>query len=105
MDVNEYQRLAQLTVAPGSDLRTAALGLAGESGEFADLVKKAFYQGHNVDYKALEKELGDILWYAALACTILLVPMGDVMEANIAKLRARYPDGFDSQRSQERSAE
>jgi NTP pyrophosphatase (non-canonical NTP hydrolase) len=105
MDANTYQELALRTAAalePRQRLLNAALGLCGEAGEFADTLKKAEFHGHELDTAALQKELGDVLWYAALACNALGVQLGDVMEANIAKLRQRYPEGFSSERSRNR---
>ena len=83
-------------------LSNAALGLCGESGEFADQIKKFAFQGHTLEREHLEKELGDILWYVALACDGLGTDMETVMKKNILKLQSRYPDGFDSERSQNR---
>jgi NTP pyrophosphatase (non-canonical NTP hydrolase) len=103
MDANEYQRLALRTASPGQDQRerltVAALGLCGEAGEFADAVKKWRYHAHPLDEAELGKELGDVLWYAALACDALGLQLGDVMAANIEKLHRRYPDGFSGERS------
>jgi len=80
-----------------------ALGLAGEAGEVADTVKKAVFHQHGIDRDELIKELGDVLWYAAGLCTQLDIPMSDVMERNIDKLRKRYPDGYNSAASQVRA--
>lgn len=80
-------------------LTLSALGLAGESGEVADTIKKVLYQGHHLEVMLLVEELGDVLWYLMLACNALDCTLADVMNVNIAKLRDRYPDGFDSQRS------
>jgi NTP pyrophosphatase (non-canonical NTP hydrolase) len=106
MDANEYQTLAMRTETPGRERRTrlinAALGLCGEAGEFADALKKAEFHGHTLDEAELQKELGDVLWYAALACDALGVSMGEVMAQNIEKLRARYPHGFSHERSKNR---
>ena len=99
MDANEYQRLAMRTLNPELDgtqvLTNAVMGLAGESGEVADIVKKHLFHGHELDREALEAELGDVCWYVAEAATALGLELGDVLEANIAKLQARYPEGFD----------
>lgn len=107
MHVDEYQRLAMRTLAAGLSprerLTNAALGLNGEAGEFADTVKKHLFHGHLLDRDALIKELGDVLWYVALACETLDISLGAVMAANIEKLRRRYPEGFSSERSQQRS--
>jgi NTP pyrophosphatase (non-canonical NTP hydrolase) len=107
MDADEYQRLALRTEAPGREQRerllNAALGLCGEAGEFADTLKKAEFHAHPLDAAELKKELGDVLWYAALACDALGLSMGEVMAENIEKLRRRYPEGFSSERSLQRS--
>ncbi len=106
MHASDYQQLAMRTAAPESDnarrLINAALGLTGEAGEFADTVKKIMFHGHTLDQPALINELGDVLWYVAQACTALDIDMSAVMEANVAKLRRRYPDGFSSDRSIQR---
>ncbi len=103
MDSDEYQRLALRSAPPGHTeqerLLNAALGLCGEAGEWADTLKKHAFHGHPIDRAALSKELGDILWYVALACDALDLQMSAVMAENIAKLRARYPDGFSPERS------
>lgn len=103
MDANEYQRLALRTEAPGraqpERLLNAALGLCGEAGEWADAIKKWQYHAHPLDEAELRKELGDVLWYVALACDALGLEMGQVMDENIAKLRRRYPEGFSAERS------
>ena len=107
MDANEYQRLALRTEPPGRAQRerllNAALGLCGEAGEFGDTLKKNVFHGHALDEAALHKELGDVLWYAALACDALGLQLGDVMAENIEKLRRRYPEGFSSERSMNRA--
>lgn len=106
MTVNEYHRAAMRT-APELDrqqmLIDAALGLTGEAGEVADLVKKANYQGHILDKDAIMKELGDVAWYIALACQGLGVTMQEVFQMNVDKLKKRYPDGFDAWMSRNRT--
>lgn len=79
------------------------LGLAGESGEFLDLIKKHLYQGHPLDRDKARGELGDILWYLAEVASALDMDLGAVARENIDKLRVRYPDGFSEQRSINRS--
>ena len=103
MTGSEYQKLAMTTMNPAVDsigqLSNAVLGLCGESGEIADLLKKYLYQGHGLDPEHIAKELGDVLWYIALACTATGTSMDRVMQMNIDKLKARYPEGFDTDRS------
>ena len=71
---------------------------SSEVGEVAGLVQKV-YQGHEFDLEHMKKELGDVLWGIAEICTALDIDMGDAMETNIAKLKARYPEGFDVEHS------
>lgn len=106
MTVNEYQKLAMTTLNPQLDkkdvLINSVMGLCGESGEAIDLVKKWLAQGHELDRERLAKELGDIAWYLAEAATALDMPLEDIFEANIDKLKKRYPEGFDEARSKMR---
>lgn len=103
MKADEYQYLAYRTANKDlcrfDQLRNAVYGLNGEAGEVIDLLKKHEFQGHGLNYDELVKELGDIAWYLALACTALAVPLSEVMEKNIAKLKERYPQGFDTDHS------
>ena len=107
MTVNEYQHLAMTTLNPELSkkdvLINGVMGLCGESGEAIDLVKKWIAQGHELDREKLAKELGDIAWYLAETATALNLSLEDIFKANIEKLRRRYPDGFDSKRSVNRS--
>lgn len=106
MNINEYQALAMTTLNPELSkkdvLINSVMGLCGESGEAIDIVKKWLAQGHALDKEHLMKELGDIAWYLAEAATALDLSLDDVLQANIDKLKKRYPDGFDSQKSQVR---
>ena len=76
-----------------------ALGLFGEGGEVADLVKKAYMQGHPLDKAHIAEELGDVCWYVAELATALGYSMEELMRENIDKLRRRYPEGFEAGRS------
>lgn len=76
------------------DLDLGALGLAGEAGEVADLLKKHVHHHKPLDRSALVKELGDVLWYLAFLCEANGLTLEEVASANAEKLRARYPDGF-----------
>ena len=107
MTPNEYQNLAMPTLnpelTPRDVLINGVMGLCGESGEAIDIVKKHLHQGHPLDREALIKELGDIAWYLAEAATALDLSLDEILQANIDKLKKRYPEGFDSQRSQNRT--
>jgi NTP pyrophosphatase (non-canonical NTP hydrolase) len=103
MTVNEYQKLAMVTLNPALSkkdvLINGVMGLCGESGEAIDIVKKHLAQGHELDKAHLAKELGDIAWYLAETATALDLNLEDVFQANIDKLKKRYPEGFDALRS------
>lgn len=91
MTINEYQTLAMTTLNPElarkDVLINSVMGLCGESGEAIDIVKKWPAQGHELDKEHLAKELGDIAWYLAEAAYALDIPLEDVMQANIDKLK------------------
>ena len=103
MTINEYQKLAMSTLNPALSekdvLINGVMGLCGESGEAIDIVKKWLAQGHELDKEKLAKELGDICWYLAETATALDLSLEDIMAANIEKLKKRYPEGFDTERS------
>lgn len=77
-------------------LLTAAIGLAAEGGEFAELPKKIFFQGKpfNEDVRFhMKRELGDIFWYWTNACRALNLDPNEVIAENVNKLESRYPGG------------
>ena len=90
-------------------LTTAGIGLAAESGEFLEIVKKMVFQGKpwSVDNREhLVIELGDVMWYVAQACMALDISFDEVIERNIKKLEKRYPGGsFDIHDSENRAAD
>lgn len=106
LEINEYQQLAMRTsnkiLNKDMHLMNGVLGLTGESGEVADIVKKYWMQGHDLDKEHVAKELGDICWYIAETATAIDYSLETIMQMNIEKLRKRYPDGFDSKKSQHR---
>ena len=105
--INEYQKLAMTTLNPALSekdvLINGVMGLCGESGEAIDIVKKWLAQGHELDKEKLAKELGDICWYLAETATALGLSLEDIMAANIEKLKKRYPEGFEVEKSLNRS--
>lgn len=98
MNFAEYQGLAERTVnkklGPRERPAMAALGLAGESGEVADMIKKYLYHGHELAIEDVIKELGDVLWYLAVIASTFGTTLEYIAERNICKLIERYPDGF-----------
>ena len=106
MTINEYQKLAMTTLNPALSekevLLNGVMGLCGESGEAIDLVKKWMMQGHALDKAHLAKELGDVAWYLAETATAIGWDLETILQNNIDKLKARYPEGFDAARSMHR---
>ena len=106
MTGNEYQVLAARTIGDIDDAAKAnhALhGMVSEVGELHGIYQK-FYQGHEMDAEHIRKELGDLLWFVAEYCTANHWRLEDIMQTNIDKLRARYPAGFEAERSLHRAA-
>ena len=124
MDLNIYQNFVKTTTSAESKglrefidrivtmnvnvplLLTASVGLASESGEFSEIVKKIVFQGKeyndDVRYHML-RELGDICWYLANAANALGADLEEIVKMNVEKLEARYPNGFEVARSENRA--
>lgn len=106
MKMNEYQALARRKSntngpeqASYDKLLNGCMGLNGEAGECINLLKKHLFRGHELDRKKLAEELGDVLWYVTELATEAGYTLADIAQNNIAKLRRRYPEGFDPERS------
>ena len=108
MTINEYQALAMTTLNPELSkkdvLINGVMGLCGESGEAIDIVKKHLHQGHPLDKEKLAKELGALAWYLAESAWALDIPLEDILQGNIDKLKKRFPEGFSTERSIQREA-
>lgn len=106
MLANEYQKLASRTIDESMEKvqieHHALHGMVGEIGELHSLYQK-IYQGHGFDEEHAKKELGDLLWFVAEYCTANGWDLEDVMQLNIEKLKARYPDGFEKEKSLHRA--
>lgn len=103
MTLNEYQKEALRTAEEKCrSLANCALGLAGESGECADLIKKHLFHDHPLNKGHLAKELGDVAWYLAVTAHAIGYDLETILQMNVDKLRKRYPDGFDPNRSRHR---
>ena len=98
---NFYREELLLNIDAGGILN-ACLGLSGEVGEFNDMIKKWIFHEKELDINHLEKECGDILWYIALMCNSFEWNLDEIMQMNIDKLKARYPEGFDTVRANNR---
>jgi len=129
-DLNEYQEFVEFTISKPSshfgvlshrlceleesggllgvkipELMTSAFGLTAEAGEYTEVVKKIVFQGKPLNDENIfhmKRELGDICWYLAVACSALNVSLDEVFQMNFDKLKARYPEGFTVEKSENR---
>jgi NTP pyrophosphatase (non-canonical NTP hydrolase) len=81
----------------------ACLGMSGEVGEFNDMIKKWVFHEKELDMEHAKKEAGDILWYVVMLCESFGWNMEEIMQMNVDKLKARYPEGFDVERANNRA--
>ena len=118
MTGNEYQKLAMRTNDGLSTERlegyifddlidiggilNGCLGLAGETGELLDMIKKWVFHNKEFDIEHAKKELGDVCWYIAMIAQSFGWNLDEIMKMNIDKLKARYPEGFDTELSNHR---
>lgn len=109
MKINEYQKLAMTTLNKDLNdndiLINGVMGLCGEAGEVIDLVKKHLHQGHSLNKDQLVKELGDVAWYLAEIAYAIDVDLETVLSLNIEKLKKRFPNGFEIEKSINRENE
>jgi NTP pyrophosphatase (non-canonical NTP hydrolase) len=106
MNFNEYQELSKRTMPQKFyggftvlDKSNYAMGLAGESGEVVDLIKKIVHHRHEIRADKLEKELGDVLHYLSGIATMYNLSLEHIAIENIEKLKKRYPNGFNTEDS------
>lgn len=99
-----YQEEAMRTAAGmyGDLLQNGVMGLYGEAGECIDIVREHLFQGHELDKEHLAKELGDVAWYLAVTAEAIGYDLNTILQMNVKKLRDRYPNGFDEERSKHR---
>lgn len=104
MKINDYQKLASRTI--NMNLRDTAVkqhalhGMVGEIGEIHSIYQKQ-YQGHmlELEQEHLKKELGDLMWFVAEYATAQGWTLEEICKMNIEKLIARFPDGFEVDKS------
>lgn len=106
MTINGYQREALRTEMGMNKeyprILNGLMGLNGEAGEAIDILKKHLFQGHPLDLSHLAKELGDVAWYLAICADAIGYDLETILKMNVNKLRQRYPEGFDAERSMHR---
>ena len=107
MQINDYEksvlRTANETLTPLEQLTNGLMGLNGEAGEVIDILKKHLYQGHELDREHIVKELGDVAWYLAISAHAIGVDLETIMQMNVDKLKARYPNGLETEHSLHRN--
>lgn len=98
MNLKDYQEFAALGILPATLEREPiigfALGLAGETGEVVDDIKKKYFHGRNIDVQHTLEELGDVMWYVANVANQMGASLEEILDANAEKLRKRYPDMY-----------
>ena len=102
MDFNKYQELAMRTASNASKedmILNGVMGLCGEAGECIEIVKKHKFHGHALDREHLIDEVSDCLWYLAAISVGLDIELEEIAKHNINKLKKRYPNGFNHEKS------
>ncbi|KRO18318.1 nucleoside triphosphate pyrophosphohydrolase family protein [Lacticaseibacillus saniviri] len=93
MELNDYQQLANRTLTGNEQVLTnLSLGLASDSGQVIDLIKKYTFQGQELNRDELTRELGDTLWYLSQIALWADIPFEEVAQVNIDQLAKRYPN-------------
>lgn len=101
-DLNNYQKDASFTINRALSRKEQEMhalhGLVGEIGELHSIYQKV-YQNHPFDSIHAQKELGDLMWFVAELCTSKGWELDDICQMNIDKLKDRYPEGFEAEKS------
>ncbi len=103
LDKRCFEPNAEIRNSDFGGILNACLGLSGEVGEFNDMVKKWVFHEKELDIDHAKKEAGDICWYLAMLCESFGWNLEEIMQMNVDKLKARYPEGFDTYRANHRS--
>jgi NTP pyrophosphatase (non-canonical NTP hydrolase) len=95
--IKEYQEFCKLTAkkfdVPEHEILSWGLGISGEAGDVAGCIKKTFF--HKNDQKqGIRENIGDVIWYASMICNYYGWDLQEILEENLEKLKARYPQGF-----------
>jgi len=105
MELNDYQKLAMKTkkaLGESFDLVHSVYGLCGEVGEYADAVKKHQIYGRGFDIDNAAEEIGDVMWFCALASECLGIDLNEIARRNIEKLSKRYPERYSDELAEKR---
>jgi NTP pyrophosphatase (non-canonical NTP hydrolase) len=103
MDFYSYQEISRRTLHMSDNqaltVSNLAMGLAGESGEVIDYLKKVYFHDHPLNKEKVIDELGDVLWYISSLAFVHDIDLDEIAEYNIQKLEKRYPSGFSVEKS------
>ena len=102
---NQLVNSDELIIPDIGGVLNGCLGLAGESGEVLDLIKKWVFHENELHVEHLKKELGDVMWYVAMICESMELDIDEIFQMNINKLKVRYPEGFDPDKANHRRAD
>ena len=98
MNIGEFQKVSLRTMKIDENtISHCSMGLAGETGEVIDIIKKHLYYEKELDKNHITEELGDIMFYLVNLASALDISMVNVLEQNIEKLNKRYPEGFNKE--------
>lgn len=103
IDDNSFVSGEDLIIPDVGGVLNGCLGLAGEAGETLDMIKKWIFHEKDLDMEHFKKELGDVMWYMAMICKSMEIDLDEILQMNVDKLIARYPDGFDTVRANNRA--
>lgn len=103
-DLRDYTIVGKRILEPDGFRRLihSQLGVSSESGELADAIKKFIIYGKELDIENIKEEYGDLLWYINIGLTSIGYTMEECMQANIDKLKLRYPEKFTEKDALER---
>ena len=115
MDSKQYQSESELVDRASMDdvvgrigdrearLLHHSMGIAGESGELVDAIKKHIFYGKPLDEENVLEEIGDLMWYQARLLALLGFTVEDAMDHNNKKLKIRYAGGYSNKAAVERA--
>lgn len=103
MTAIEYQKGVQLTrnkfCSEEDEMKNYCLGMSSEVGELIGAIKHHLFHKWELDLPNIVEEMGDIIWYVTALASTLGIDLNEVLDYNLLKLKERYPDGFDPQKS------
>ena len=108
MNWKEYQQQTERTFPDKGyelNLLHCVIGTSTEVAELLDQAKKHIYYGKELDVVNIEEEIGDACWYLSNLCRLLNLDFDQILQKNIDKLYARFPDKFDAEKAINRDTE